>query len=76
MLGLSDASRFFLLALATVVFLGAVEPIDLLHVGVVDDLGDIELAQHFLFLLLEGLLHQLVIAVLNTPLLVDLLNCA
>ena len=72
---ISDLLGLFLLELDPLCFLRFVETIKLLDIGVVDDLGDVELAQHFLLLFLEGFLYKLVVAVLDAPLLVDLLDC-
>ena len=63
------------LTLALLVLLLLVEALQLFHVGVVDDLGDVELAHNFLLLLLEGFLDQLMVTVLDASLLVDLLDC-
>ena len=51
-----------------------VETRRLLHIGVMNDLGYVELPHDLLILFLKGFSDQLMILVLDTPLVVDLLD--
>ena len=75
-LSLGKTTFFFLLSLLLLIIKTLLEySCDFLLVSVVDNLGDVPLSVHFFIFFLERLLHEIMIVVLDTPFIVDILDC-